>query len=81
MEEGWGVPSKVNELQKGAKAAKTTQTRSSSNGAPGNRGRDLRIKIPNWNPPLVLDESPLPLNSSIRDFQKGKVEYVADAVE
>ena len=31
--------------------------------------------------PLVLDESPLPTNSSIRNFQQGKAGYVADAVE
>ena len=31
--------------------------------------------------PLVLKESPLPTNSSIRNFQQGKAGYVADAVE
>ena len=31
--------------------------------------------------PLVLEESPLPTNSSIRNFQQGKAGYVADAVE
>ena len=31
--------------------------------------------------PLVLDESPLFANSSIRDFRQGKVWYIADAVE
>ena len=30
---------------------------------------------------MVLDRSPLPTNSSIRDFQNEKVGYVADAVE
>jgi len=29
----------------------------------------------------VLDRSPLPANSSIRDFQHRKAKYVADAVE
>ena len=50
-------------------------------GALGDKGRDLHTKVPNWNPPLVLDGSPLPVNSSIRDFQKGNAGYVADAVE
>ena len=30
---------------------------------------------------MVLDGAPLPLDSSIRDFQKGKVGYVANALE
>ena len=34
-----------------------------------------------WNPSLVLDRALLPLDSSIRNFQKGKVGYVADALE
>ena len=30
---------------------------------------------------MVLDGSSLPANSSIRDFQKGKVGYLVDVVE
>ena len=81
MEEGRGVPSKEIEPQRRAKVAKTTRIKSSSKGAPGDRGRDLRTKVPNWNPPLVLDGSLIPLIALIRDFQQGKVEYVANAVE
>ena len=81
MEEGRGVPPKENEPQRGAKVAKTTQTRSLSNRAPGDRGHNLHTKVPNQNSPLVLDRSPLLVNSSIRDFQQGKAGYVADAVE
>ena len=29
----------------------------------------------------MLDGSPIPTNSSIRDFQQGKVGYVVDAIE
>ena len=29
----------------------------------------------------MLDRSPFPANSSIRDFQKGKAGYVVDAIE
>ena len=47
MEEDQGVSPKENEPQRGAKVAKTTQTRSFNNGAPGDRGRDLRTKVPN----------------------------------
>lgn len=42
---------------------------------------DRRPKVAIWNPSLKLDRAPLPLDSSIRDFQKGKVGYVADALE
>lgn len=42
---------------------------------------DHRLRILVWNPVLKLDGAPLPLDSSIRDFQKGKVGYVADALE
>lgn len=37
--------------------------------------RRLRVLI--WSPSLELYRAPLPLDSSIRDFQKGKVGYVA----
>ena len=32
-------------------------------------------------PALVLDGAPLPVNASIINFQQGKADYVADAVE
>ncbi|XP_050282580.1 uncharacterized protein LOC126723288 [Quercus robur] len=38
-----------------------------------------RVQI--WNPPLELDRTPLLLDSSIKDFQKGKTSYVANALE
>ena len=38
-------------------------------------------RIPVWNPVLKLDGALLPLDSSIRDFQKGKAGYVANALE
>ena len=81
VEEGRGVLLKEIEPQKGAKVAKTTQTKSLGDGAPGDKGRDLRTRVPNWTPPLVLDGSPFLANSSIRDFQKEKAGYVADAVK
>ena len=81
VEEGNGVPSKEVEPQRGAKAAKTTYSRSSSERSMVERGLDRQVKVPAWNPPLVLDKAPLPMNASIRDFQHGKVGYVANAVE
>ena len=47
MEEDRGVLPKENEPQRGAKVAKTTQTRSSSDGALGDKGRDFCTRVPN----------------------------------
>ena len=45
------------------------------------RGHDHRPRVQTWNPPLVLNGSPFLLDSSIRDFQKRKAGYVANALE
>ena len=45
------------------------------------RGHDRRPRVQTWNPPLVLNGSPFPLDSSIRDFQKRKAGYMANALE
>ena len=45
------------------------------------RGHDRRPRVQTWNPPLVLNGSPFLLNSSIKDFQKRKAGYVANALE
>jgi len=34
-----------------------------------------------WNLALMLDEAPLLVDTSIREFQQGRTGYVADAVE
>ena len=61
--------------------AKVVQTRSLSESAIVEKGHDWHPKIQTWNPSLVLDRAPLPLDSFIRDFQKGKVGYVSNALE
>ena len=45
------------------------------------RRHNHRLRVQTWNPSLVLNESPLSLDSSIRDFQMGKAGYVANALE
>nr|XP_023900927.1 uncharacterized protein LOC112012777 [Quercus suber] len=42
---------------------------------------DHRPRVPIWNPSLELDRAPLPLDSSIRDFPKGKAGYVANTLK
>ena len=81
VEEREVVPFKEPKPQKRAKVAKVVQTRSLSESAIVEKGHDRHPKIQTWNPSLVLDRAPLPLDSSIRDFQKGKVGYVSNALE
>ena len=57
MEEGRGGLPKEMEPQKRAKVAKTNQKKSLGDGAPRDKGQDLRTRVPNLNPPLVLDGS------------------------
>jgi len=40
-----------------------------------------QIEVPTWTPSMVLDGAPLPRDASIKDFQQGKVGYVANTVE
>ena len=47
MEEDQGALPKENEPPKGAKVANTTQTKSLSDKAPGEKGRDLHTRVPN----------------------------------
>ena len=41
---------------------------------------ERRYCVPNWNPPFVLDDAPLPTDSSIRNFDNGRASYVANSV-
>ena len=81
FEEGEVVPSKELEPQKGATIAKGAYRKTSVEGMGAERASKRRPRVPTWNPSLVLDEAPLPLDSSIRDFQKGKASYVASTLE
>ena len=72
MEERKNLPPKEIEAQRGGKQARVMQTRSSS---------DQQIEVPTWAPSLVVDGALLPSDASIRDFQQGKVGYVANAVK
>ena len=81
VEEGEVIPSKELEPQKGAKIAKGAQKKSSSEGSITERVSNRCPRVPIWDPSLVLDGALLPLDFSIRDFQKGKTGYVANALE
>lgn len=52
-----------------------------SEGTVTERVSEHRPRVQAWNPSLELDGAPLPLDSSIRDFQKEKVGYVTNALE
>lgn len=81
LEKGEVIPNKYLKPQKGAKIAKGVQRKFSAEGTVTKRMPDCCPRVQIKNPPLELDEAPLPLDSSIRDFQKGKAGYVADALE
>ena len=80
-EEDEVVPSKELEPQKGAKITKGAQRKTSVEGKGAEVVAEHRPSVPTWNPPLELDGVPLPLDSSIRDFQKGKADYVANTLK
>lgn len=42
---------------------------------------ERHLRVPNWNPPLVLDGAPLTSDSSIQDFDNGRAGYVANFVD
>lgn len=81
FEEGEVIPSKELEPQKMAKIVKGAQRKSLAEGTVIERGLDCRPKVPIWNPTLELDGAPLPMDSSIREFQKGRAGYLVDALE
>ena len=74
VEGGKGPLSKEDKPQKGAKQARVTQTLVDRRG-------DSHVGTLAWIAALVLDGAPLPADASIRNFQQGKVGYIADAVE
>ena len=45
------------------------------------RKAETQVTVPAWTPAPVLDGAPLPADASIRKFQDGRVDYVADVVE
>ena len=74
------LPKSLN-LKKGQKSPKGHKRKTSTKGTGMERMPERRPRVPTWNPPLVLNGAPLPLDSSIRDFQKGKAGYVANVLE
>ena len=74
MDTGKTHPSQEDEAQKVAKKIKM-----------GQKGAERRSKPqdvpPAWLPATMLDRAPLLATASIRDFQGGTADYMADAVE
>ena len=65
---------KEDELQKGAKRVRVTQTLV-------DRRSDSQVEAAAWDPALILDGAPLSVDASIKNFQQGKLDYVANAVK
>ena len=77
-------------MEEGGEGSSHKRSRTSEEGQSGqnwpdkvtmDRGCDHSSKIQAWNPPFMLNGSPLPSNASIKDFQQGRDGYMADAVE
>ena len=66
------------EPQKRAKIVKGAQRRNRPEGSAADIVIDCCARTPIWNLAIELDGSPLPLDSSIRDFQKGKAGYALE---
>jgi len=79
--EGEVAPLKDLEPYKGAKIAKRAPRKNMMEGSGTEMDFDHRPRVSIWNLSLELDGAPLPLDSSIREFQKGNVGYVADTLE
>ena len=74
MERRKGRRLKEDELQKGAKRVRVTQTLV-------DRRSDSQVEAPAWDPALILDGALLSANASIKNFQQRKSDYVANAVK
>ena len=42
---------------------------------------DLRMTQRIWSTRLEVDKAPIPWGASVREFQKGRVGYIAEALE
>lgn len=42
---------------------------------------DMRMTQRTWSPRLEVDESPVPWNASVQEFQRGRMGYIAEALE
>ena len=42
---------------------------------------DMRMTQRIWSPWLEVDGAPIPWNASVREFQKGRAGYIAEALE
>ena len=42
---------------------------------------DVRLPQSTWSPQLEVDVAAIPWNASVRDFQRGRVSYIAEALE
>ena len=63
------------------KVVKMTRTQQRKGVERSNTASERRSKALIWNPSFALDDSPLLEDASIRDFNGGRVGYIANTVE
>ena len=79
-EEGEVGPQKGTKQQKVAKDTRDKRSQSVESREEKNRA-DVRITQRTWSPRLEVDRTPIPWNASVREFQRGRAGYIANALE
>lgn len=64
-----------------SKATKVTRAQQRRGGETLEMNSERRTRIPNWNPPFVLDAATLPIDSSICNFENERAGSVANSVK
>ena len=80
LEEGEVGPQKGKKQQKVAKDAWDKRSQSVDSQEEQNRA-DVRMTQRMWSLRLEVDGTPIPWNASVREFQRGRVGYIAEALE
>ena len=80
LEEGEVGPQKGKKQQKMAKDARDKRSQSVDSQEEQNRA-DVRMTQRMWSLRLEVDGTPIPWNASVREFQRGRVGYIAKALE
>ena len=73
-------PKKGAKQQKVAKDAWDKKSKSVDSQEEQNRV-DVRMTQHTWSPRLEVDGTPIPWNASVREFQRGRARYIAEALE
>ena len=80
LEEGEVGPQKGTKQQKMAPEARSRRSQSVESREEQHRA-NVCMTQRIWSPRLEVDGAPIPWGASVREFQKGRVDYIAEALE